>query len=60
VHNERHCNASAILSAGGNEKDVMEGWGLKTKKMVYRNGHLRNDRKRETQARVSGFFTGSE
>ena len=34
VHNERHCNASAILSTGGNEKDVMEGWGLKTKKMV--------------------------
>ena len=60
VHDLRHCNASAILSTGGNEKDVMEGLGLKTPKMVYRYGHLTNDRKRETQARVSGFFTGSE
>jgi hypothetical protein len=50
-------NASAIFSTGGNEKDVMEGLGLKTFKMVYRYGHLTNDHKRETLARVSGLLS---
>ena len=57
MHDERHCNASAIFGTGGNEKNMMEGLELKTFKTVYRYGYLTNDHKRETLARVSGLFS---